>query len=98
VTIRRTTFYVMLGLQVVSVFALLIVAGVVWDTRNDTTGTIRNLSIGCGRANKTRGALHWLALNVPGVPPPPLPGLTLTPPETPDPDKPWLVDCDAAYP
>ena len=77
---------------------LLIVAGFVWDTRTDLVGTRQNLQIGCDRANRTRAALHWLAENTIGIPVEILQGLNLTPREKPQADRPWLVDCDAAYP
>ncbi len=77
---------------------LLIVTGFVLDTRSDLGGTRQNLAIGCERANRTRAALHWLAENSQEMPDVLVNGLNLAPREKPQADKPWLVDCDAAYP
>lgn len=97
--VRRWVFYVMLGTLIVLCGAVAIEGAVLLDSRHDQRGTTANLSIGCGRANRTRDALHWLALhNVPVMPAALAEGLTLTAEEHPQPDRPWLVDCDAAYP
>lgn len=94
---RRRTFYFMLALQIISVVALLIVAGVVWDTRGDQNHTLSGLVIGCERANRTRNALHWIASHTPGIPPAVLEGLELAPREHPQEARPWLVECADAY-
>jgi hypothetical protein len=77
---------------------LLVVLGFVWDTREDLGGTRQSLAIGCERANRTREALHWLAEHNADIPDVLVNGLNLAPREKPQADKPWLVDCDAAFP
>ena len=98
-TIRRTTFYLFLAVQIALVVALVVSAGYIRDTRENAEGTRGNLAIGCDRANRTREALHYLATTrEPAVPGWIIAGLNLTEREKPRSDKPWLVDCRAAYP
>lgn len=108
--VRTSVFYVMLVTQIILSIVAVVLIIAVWDTRDDVSGTRNNLAIGCDRANRTRAASHWNTIqNIreaanrgdiaevdagEDV----LAGLNLTPREFPRRDKPWLVDCEAAYP
>ena len=95
---RRGVFYVMVGTLIALLLANAVTAALVLDARSDQGQTRDNLSIGCDRANRTREALHYLAVTRDDVPGRIVAGLNLTPREKPQANRPWLVDCDAAYP
>ena len=104
---RRQMMYSLTGLLLL-VNAGLVVALV--DTNNDQTTIGDSLLIGCERANRRADAGYWGVQQL--VERARLEGdqemfrtgtrklvaLTLTPREKPRPGRPWLVDCEAAYP
>ena len=96
--IRQRVFYVMLAGLIMLTAANVAIGVAVMDARSDQGATRDNLSIGCDRANRTRTALHYLASTRDDVPGWIVAGLNLSPREHPQARRPWLVDCDAAYP
>jgi hypothetical protein len=68
------------------------------DTRSDQTVARVQLRAGCARSNRRAEAQHWVVTHIPGFPDALVEGLVLTDAEFPQPDKPWLADCDAAFP
>lgn len=95
---RRGVFYVMVAMLLVLTAANVAIGALVIDARSDQSGTRANLAIGCDRANRTREALHYLAVTRDDVPGWIIAGLNLTARENPQAEKPWLVDCERAYP
>lgn len=109
-TIHKGSVYFILALQLVVLASLLIGAAFLVDTRSDQTLTRASLVAACERNNRIRDATHFNTEAV--VERALLEGdqdvfrrgtvklaaLTLPPEMMPLQGRPWLVDCEAAYP
>ena len=109
-TVNKGAFYFIALLQLLVLGALLIGAAFLVDTRTDQTVTRSQLREACERNNLLRDAVRFnTAVTVESAllegdqqtfreGARKLAALTLAASRSPQKDRPWLVDCTAAYP
>lgn len=109
-TVRKGAFYFTLALNLLVLFGLAIGGAFLVDTRDTQEASRGSLRAACERNNRRADATYWATAALverallegdqaafrDGTRK--LAGLTLGPREKPQPGRPWLVDCEAAYP